>query len=71
MNKAFPLYDDLATLCEAVIAMGTGAFRAMCQGASDHDAEGSADEQDKVDWPASEEDCGDLDDFPVSISIFG
>ena len=71
MNKPFPLYDDLAALCKAVIATGSGAFRATCEGASDCDAEGLADEQDKVDWPASEEDCGDLDDFPVSISIFG
>ena len=70
MTKAFPLYDDLATLCEAVIARGASAFRAMCDVSSDHDAEGSADE-DKVDWLASEEEGLDLDDFQVNISIVG
>jgi len=38
-----------------VIATGLGLFRAMCEVSSDHDVEGLADEQDKVDWPASEE----------------
>jgi len=55
MTKAFPLYDDLATLCNTIIAMGVGAFRATCEVSSDCDVEGSADEQDKVDWLASEE----------------
>jgi len=46
MTKPFPLYVDLASLCEAVIATGAGAFRATCGGLSDHDAEGSEDEAD-------------------------
>ena len=71
MTKAFPLYDDLATLCNTIIAMGVGAFRATCEVSSDCDVEGSSDDQDKVDWQASEEECLDLDDFPMSISIFG
>jgi len=28
--KLFPLYNDIADLCDSVIATGAGAFRGMC-----------------------------------------
>ena len=55
MNKPFPLYDNLVALCNAVIETGVGAFRGTCHGSSDHDAEGSEDDENRVDWLASEE----------------
>ena len=66
MTKPFPLYDDLATLCDAVIATGAGAFRGTCDGSSVRDAEGSEDEEGRLDWPASEEEGLELFDNPVS-----
>ena len=41
------------------------AFRGTCDGSSDHDAEGSEDDEDSVDWLASEEEGLDLFDNPV------
>jgi len=55
MNKLFPLYDNLVGLCNAVIVTGVSAFRGTCHGSSDHDAEGSEDDKNRVDWLASEE----------------
>ena len=45
-----------------VIATGASAFRATCNGSSDHNADGSEEEEDSVDWPASEEEGLDLFD---------
>src|SRR5882724_9838468 len=43
MTKAFPLYDELAELCDAVIATGAGAFRGTVgtdEGMSEHGSDG-------------------------------
>jgi len=41
MTKAFPLFDDMAELCDDVIATGTGGFRATGEASSEQDANGS------------------------------
>jgi len=37
MVKLFPLYDDLAALCDVVIATRVGTFRGTCDGSTDCD----------------------------------
>ena len=66
MTKLFLLYDDLAALCNAVIVTGVGTFRGTCDGSPDCDAEGSEEDEDRVVWPASEEEGQDFFDNPVS-----
>ena len=65
MIKPFPLYDDLVALCNMVIVTWVGTFRGACNGSNDHDAKGSEDDEDGVDWPASEEEILDLFNNPV------
>ena len=49
-----------------VIATGVGAFRGTCDGSSDCDAEGSEANEDRVVWPASDEEDLDFLNNPVS-----
>jgi len=70
MTKPFLIYDDLVALCNAVIATGVGTFRGTCDGSSDCDAEGSEEDEDRVVWPASEEEGQDFVDNPVSNPPF-
>ena len=70
MNKLFPLYDDLVALCKAVMSMGASVFRGTCDGISDHDAEGSEDDVDRIDWVASEEEGLDFYDIPVCKTFY-
>jgi len=60
MTKPFPLYDDLAELCDAVIATGAGAFRGTVgtdEGMSEPDAHGSDGESGgREDFSSGQED---------------
>ena len=66
MAKLFLLYDDLAALCDVVIVTRVGTFRGSGYGSTDCDAEGSEQDEDRVVWPASEEEGQDFFDNPVS-----
>jgi len=56
-KNIFPLYDDLAALCDVVIATGVGTFRGTSDGSTDCDAEGSEQDEGQGVWPASEEEA--------------
>ena len=49
---------------------GAHAFRGTCDGSIDCDVDGSEEEEDKVDWPASEEDGLDLFDNLVCNTLY-
>jgi len=80
MTKLFPLYDDLVELCDAVIAMGAGAFRGTGDTSTEQDAEGSDVEGEELyeEWavhvkrPISQEQAGlegwDIEEPMVCLS---
>ena len=46
-KKGFPLFDELAYLCDDVLATGVGAFRGTGMGSGDLDGEGTVEEEDE------------------------
>jgi len=59
-KNIFPLYDDLAALCDVVISDWGGHFQGnQLMVPRDCDAEGSEQDEDRVVWPASEEEGQD------------
>ena len=48
MVRPFWLYNNLVELCDAVIAMGAGAFRGTSDTSHEWDAEGSDEEGEEV-----------------------
>ena len=48
MTKAFPLYDDMAELCDAVITKGAGAFRGTGNVSTLNFGEGSEEDEEDL-----------------------
>jgi len=46
-KKGFPLFDELAYLCDDVLATGVEAFRGTGMGSGDLDGEGTVEEEDE------------------------
>ena len=44
-QKAFPLFDNFAYLCDDVLAMGVSTFQGTGMGSGDLDGEGSVEEE--------------------------
>jgi len=75
MTRPFPLYDDLVELCDAVIAIGVGAFTGTGDTSNERDAEGSDEEEEEVyqdraisEGPAVSEDW-DLEEPTVRLIV--
>src|SRR5882724_12943888 len=72
MTKTFPLFDNLAELCDAVIMTGVGAFRGTGDSSNEQDAKGSVEEEDDYEEqavstePASSEDLASSAETAVS-----
>src|SRR5882724_2579773 len=70
MTKSFPLFDDLAELCDVVIATGVGAFNGTGDTLNEQDAEGSDDdEEEDYKEPAVSKDW-DIDEPMVHLISF-